>query len=250
MSETTRFKYYRTFPFCVSDVEPSGLPYVVLTLEEAMAWFWNFEALELTPSGLVSADYIDEDFPDLNETIQTEYDLALSLPEVGSNGASSWFVYGPMAQGNTSDPLAYESFTPVQRVCRSISDLSATYSDGGTGGAGSGDHREQASFSLQLRFISGEYRLYYSFRFYVKQESTDPASVIRAEAWIQSSNWTTSGLFERSSGTFSFMGKTFDFKAYTLPDSSSGPPTVSFLYDITGAAITPSGETFFTYPPP
>lgn len=84
MSTATAFKYYRVFPFCLTDEVPAGYDYVGgLTLTQIMKVWWSLETLSVSVTGnYTNPTFLDEAninmdlvFPNVDATVLEESSL-------------------------------------------------------------------------------------------------------------------------------------------------------------------------------
>ncbi len=234
MSETTRFKHHRPFPFCSGDAPAPSDPlfdYVAFGtdvldpagqagLKQAMAFWWNLEFITMQPIG---SALIDLSIKGFSQTY--------GIPFVSSGDIVDFNAAGSIVGFDAASPTTSTSvpvLEPSQRVCYSEPFAAITNQSYGSGG--SPPTYEQGGFIFKLAFVGGEWRLYYYFFFQIPNAGFSVAAAITNPA-------NTSGLTEVSSGSISIGGQTLSWSAQT--DDS-----VIDSFDLD------SNSDFFTYPAP
>jgi len=234
MSEAaTRFLYHRPLPFCISEAgDPTGtypeMDYVVFNdmgdsgLAEAMAFFWNCESVEFTPVGAVSAPTADS----------FEHIYTSPLPDqTGLTGYEA--IWGGIQNDDPDEP----AIQPNARVCSGDNSLAektvafymlTTYARTFPLGEG-------AQVFLFIRYVSGEWRLYYQFWF-----GAGPSrAIILCNPTYGAVNLSPSEYTPDITGTVTVFGKTLDWESYIRNEY-----TLDGVPDLSATSIS------FTYPAP
>jgi hypothetical protein len=223
MSETTRFKHPRPFPFCSIEAgEPTGpYDYIPLSSEltdpagqsgltRAMAIWWNLEEASFNV-GI--------------GTVVVPLDLGNVVLDVlgGSIVASDSVALGAPVPAAAPSARVCFSFENSYTQCPTIFDAirsSDTYLN------------YAIRFELAYDSVSSEWRLYYYFGF---EAIVDGFVIVNQSSEFPSDNptWT-----ELSSGTFEMMGETLPWVAYKSPSSMAESASLA------------GSTAYFTYPPP
>jgi hypothetical protein len=183
MSETTKFKFYRPFPFCPVSTSPgANFSFVDLTLAQAMPIWWNLEEFELVTTGTRGSLTIDA----TNALGPTE---SLSFTPTVINRSGSYYTGStPARQPNT-------------KVCLSNGSVIGLNSNTSSGGVVT-----ILDVSIQVR-ASGNpslpVRLFYAFRFN-QNTTTEGVNILSPSAAAFTGT-------PPSSGTVSLLGVTLDW---------------------------------------
>ena len=230
MSLADRFLYHRPFPFCQSEsgdpsAEYPGMDYIVLPavggdegLAAAMALFWNAESIELTPTGETVTPPID--------SFQHVYTSPLPDQSGISNYVAIW-------GGIQEDDMDAGAVAPKRRICsgsNSLTDKTVVFF-GETSYARTFPLGELGQVLLLVRYVSGEWRLYYRLSFITG--AANAIQICNPEYAVVNIDPMTYTL--DSSGTISVFGHTLDWEAwyestYTVANLGLTATSVSFTY--------------------
>lgn len=206
MSTATAFKYHRPFPVCFSSSSPgAAYDYVDVTLTEAMAIWWNLEAMSVTTAGTS----LDGD-----------------IGWTSTFGPTESLAFTPSGSVNRDGPY-YDGTTPARqpnsRVCYSSAQALLILAYSASGKSWSMD------FRLRLNPSLSGYRIYY--RILIRSTGPTLGGVVQIENPALSSASGT----PPSSGTFLVLGVSFNWQG--------GGVTLS-AYNLNTASISVTGSAF------
>lgn len=223
---------------------PVDEDFIVLTIPEAVRWYWLFESLTLTPSGSATAHY--EAPGGTTEDSEATFSTAGNLPHIDS-GADSYYLFGNLGYSEVGDPWPSFLRSPAMRVCRAA--------DNGSTISGEpfidayketliGESSNAAIMRFRLLSAGGELRLYYAFEF---TAGNTTSTRIRAELHITNpalaAEYFSEGFVEVATGVISIFGHEIPWTA-TIPEDQESAGH-SWSYAASGINLTASGEDYY-----
>ena len=207
MSTATAFKYYRPFPVCFLSSSPgSAYDYVDVTLEEAMAIWWNLEAVSVTTSGTS----LDGD-----------------IGWTSTFGPTESLAFTPSGSVNRDGPY-YNGTTPARqpntKVCYNSAQALLILSYQTSLNSWSMD------FRLRLNPSLSGYRIYY--RILIRSTGPTLGGVVQ----IENPALGSAGGTAPSSGTFSLLGVSFNWRGGGVTGSTYNSDTASI--SVSSSAFT------------
>ncbi len=216
MSTAAKFLFYNPLPWCPTSLSATLFDHVDnLTIDQVMAFYWNAETLQFSTVGTAtrfSATVNGTRTADINPIGSTFF-------TEGSISAGGWY---PSVAGNT----AFASWPPINpprsRVCQvtgsgSCVNLSMDNGDGNSG----------LSLSLLIGtdpVNTGQFRIYY---FYYLDYWGFGGGGDNVELRFQNQAQPTTGMTTISTGTFTVLGYTFNYRSLKSPLASHTGGTMS-----------------------
>jgi hypothetical protein len=214
------------FPFCASQADPSGIPFLAqydsvvfhvtsgdAGLAEAMRFFWMIEQVTFTPTGTVT----NTSSPFNSISFSKTYTAPLPATADLSNYLVSGSVLGLRRSDPTSSDTALASVEPVYRAC---SDNLVHRFDMQYSVVSSISTYERGFFDIVVAYTGIDWRLYYRFYFF------DETITLR----IRNPAFSSGGVV--TSGTVSLGGLTLAWDGET-----PGGTYVASGYGLTASSV-------------